>query len=117
MNPASKARMTLVAEVWFVSCSTSSTSSEPLHTLCPVFRILPRAFGVLTLMILFAASPDDSGWWPSVSDSSLGQGRFGGLAPIITRAKIHGARGRSPMFPTGVMATEEQIHWFAREIN
>jgi len=39
-------------------------------------------------------------------------GRIGRLAPIITRAKIHGTRGGSPLFSTGAMATEEQIHWF-----
>jgi len=71
VKPESKARMTLVAELWFESGSGLSTSAGPLHPLCPAFRMVLPVFLVLHLVILFAAAVDDSGWWLSESDPSL----------------------------------------------
>ena len=71
VKPESKARTTLVAELGFESGSGSLRPARPLHTLCPVFRMLLPGFLVLNLVILFAAAADDSGLWPSESDSSV----------------------------------------------
>jgi len=71
VKPESKARTTLVAKLRLESGSGSSMFARPLHTHCPVFCILLLVFLELNLVILFAAAADDSGWWPSESDSSL----------------------------------------------